>query len=124
MYYRRYRAPSVWQEVERLQREMNRLMESFSPRRIQAAPSFPAMNLWVSDEVSSSPLKYPASSLRTSISVWSMTYLPSVASVNQSQWVKMSVIIAASEDVESLLAQFNYPLPLTPTKWKPTLRTV
>lgn len=50
MYYRRYRAPSVWQEVERLQREMNRLMESFSPRRVQSAPSFPAMNLWVSDE--------------------------------------------------------------------------
>ncbi|RCK74338.1 MAG: Small heat shock protein [Anaerolineae bacterium] len=50
MYYRRYRTPSVWQEVERLQREMNRLMENFSPRRIQAAPSFPAVNLWVSDE--------------------------------------------------------------------------
>lgn len=50
MYYRRYRVPPVWQEVERLQREMNRLMESFSPRRVQAAPSFPAMNLWVSEE--------------------------------------------------------------------------
>ncbi len=50
MYYRRYRAPSVWQEMERLQREMNRLLESFPPRRVQPAPSFPAMNLWVSDE--------------------------------------------------------------------------
>ncbi len=50
MYYRRYRVPPVWQEVERLQREMNRLMESFSPRRVQTAPSFPAMNLWVSEE--------------------------------------------------------------------------
>ncbi len=50
MYYRRYRAPSVWQEMERLQREMNRLLESFPPRRVQSAPSFPAMNLWVSDE--------------------------------------------------------------------------
>ncbi|MCS7248008.1 MAG: Hsp20/alpha crystallin family protein [Anaerolineales bacterium] len=50
MYYRRYRAPSIWQEVERLQREMNRLLESFQPRRVQPAPSFPAMNLWVSDE--------------------------------------------------------------------------
>jgi HSP20 family protein len=50
MYYRRYRAPSVWQEVERLQREMNQLMDSFSPRRSRQAPSFPAMNLWVNDE--------------------------------------------------------------------------
>ncbi|GAB4476629.1 MAG: Hsp20/alpha crystallin family protein [Anaerolineales bacterium] len=50
MYYRRYRAPSVWQEVERLQREMNQLMESFSPRRTRAVPSFPALNMWVSEE--------------------------------------------------------------------------
>lgn len=50
MIYRRYRMPTVWQEMERLQREMNRLMGQSYAGRFRAAPSFPAVNLWVSDE--------------------------------------------------------------------------
>jgi HSP20 family protein len=36
--------------MERLQREMNRLFQSSRGSRLQAAPSFPAMNIWTSDE--------------------------------------------------------------------------
>lgn len=50
MIYRRYRMPSIWQEMERLQRDMNRLMGQSYAGRFQSAPSFPAVNLWVSDE--------------------------------------------------------------------------
>ncbi|MGB9673280.1 MAG: Hsp20/alpha crystallin family protein [Anaerolineales bacterium] len=49
MMYRRYRMPTVWQEMERLQREMNRLFNNVYPTRFESAPSFPAINLWVSE---------------------------------------------------------------------------
>ena len=41
-----------WQEVERMQREMDRLFNTFSGGRdrLQAAPSFPAMNVWTNPE--------------------------------------------------------------------------
>lgn len=47
--YRRFRTPSTWHEMERLQREMNRVFEDYYPRRFRAAPTFPAMNIWNSD---------------------------------------------------------------------------
>jgi HSP20 family protein len=50
MIYRRFRTPTTWHEVDRLQREMNRLFEGYSPRRYRAAPSYPAMNIWAQDE--------------------------------------------------------------------------
>ncbi len=50
MMYRRYRIPSAWREVDRLQREMNRLFESYTPGRTRPAPGYPALNLWSSEE--------------------------------------------------------------------------
>jgi HSP20 family protein len=48
--YRRYRYPTPWREVDRLQREMNRLFEDYYPARIRRAPTYPAMNVWSNDE--------------------------------------------------------------------------
>lgn len=48
--YRRYRVPSVWREMDRLQHEMNRLFEDFTPARTRRAPSFPAMNIWANED--------------------------------------------------------------------------
>lgn len=46
----RRNVPSMWEEMDRLQREMNRLVRSSRGSRLQTAPSFPAMNIWTSDE--------------------------------------------------------------------------
>lgn len=48
--YRRYRIPTAWREVDRLQREMNRLFENYYPTRTRAAAGYPAMNIWASEE--------------------------------------------------------------------------
>jgi HSP20 family protein len=48
--YRRYRIPSVWRDVDRMQREMNRLFESYYPARLRSAPGYPAMNLWSNED--------------------------------------------------------------------------
>jgi len=50
MMYRRYRVPSMWREMDRLQREMNRLFEDYGPMRVRNAPSYPALNVWSNDE--------------------------------------------------------------------------
>jgi HSP20 family protein len=47
--YRRYRTPSIWQEMNRLQRDMNRLFGDYVPGRVQTAPSYPAMNVWADE---------------------------------------------------------------------------
>ena len=47
--YRRYRMPFVPREVDRLQQEMNRLFEAYSPMRTRSAPGYPAMNIWTSE---------------------------------------------------------------------------
>ncbi len=44
--YRRYRVPNMWREVDRLQREMNRLFETTYPARRRQAAGYPAVNLW------------------------------------------------------------------------------
>jgi len=49
MMYRRYRTPSMWQEMDRLQHEMNRLYDTLNPSRFEVAPSFPAINIWVNE---------------------------------------------------------------------------
>jgi HSP20 family protein len=36
--------------MERLQREMNRLFDSYSTDRQRSAPSYPAMNVWTKDD--------------------------------------------------------------------------
>lgn len=50
MMYRRYRVPSTWREMDRLQREMNRLFEDYYPTRVRRAPSFPALNVWTNED--------------------------------------------------------------------------
>jgi HSP20 family protein len=37
-------------DMERLQREMNRLLNSFSPSAVRTAAGYPAVNMWVNDE--------------------------------------------------------------------------
>lgn len=50
MLYRRLPTPSVFSELDRLQREMNRLFErSYSPR-LRSAPNFPALNVWTNED--------------------------------------------------------------------------
>lgn len=49
MMMRRYHVPMVWREMDRLQREMNRLFEDYSPSRVRSAPSYPAMNVWTNE---------------------------------------------------------------------------
>lgn len=47
----RYGFMSPWREMERLQREMNRLFsDTYSVAGRRMAPSFPAMNVWTNDE--------------------------------------------------------------------------
>lgn len=48
MYYRQ--VPNMWQEMERLQREMNRMFRLSDGVRLHPAPSFPAMNIWANEE--------------------------------------------------------------------------
>jgi HSP20 family protein len=50
MMYRRFRTPTAWDEMERLQREVNRVFRDVYPRRYRVAPTFPAMNVWSNDD--------------------------------------------------------------------------
>lgn len=47
MFWRDSGPRSLWREMDRLQREMNRLMGAFTPR---GAGSFPALNVWANEE--------------------------------------------------------------------------
>jgi HSP20 family protein len=49
MLYRRPRTPSVWDEMERIQRDMNRILSSYQ-RGVHSAPGFPAVNIWTGEE--------------------------------------------------------------------------
>ena len=49
MMYRLYRRPSVWNEMDRLWREMNQLYNTNYSGRFRPAPSFPAMNVWTAE---------------------------------------------------------------------------
>ena len=48
--YRRYRIPTVWNEMDRLQSEMSRLFETYYPNRVRQAPAYPALNVWTNEE--------------------------------------------------------------------------
>jgi HSP20 family protein len=48
--YRRYRIPTVWHEMDRLQSEMNRLFQVDYPNRLRSAPAYPALNVWTNEE--------------------------------------------------------------------------
>lgn len=47
--YKKYQTPTVWREMERFQRDMNRLFDDFSPTT-RSAPTFPAVNIWADSE--------------------------------------------------------------------------
>ncbi len=47
--YQRFPRPSIWQEMDQLQREMNRLFETTSKRQVFNSPSYPALNLWTNE---------------------------------------------------------------------------
>ena len=48
--YRRFQRPSIWQEMDQLQREMNRLFDTTSQGRVFNPPSYPAVNIWTNDD--------------------------------------------------------------------------
>jgi HSP20 family protein len=48
--YRSLRPPTVLRDLDRMQREMNRLFNSYSPSRMRSAPSYPAINIWANDD--------------------------------------------------------------------------
>ena len=49
MLYRPNRSRSVFREMDRLQREMNRLFEGYTPSRLRSAPGYPAMNIYANE---------------------------------------------------------------------------
>ncbi|NIW50103.1 MAG: Hsp20 family protein [candidate division Zixibacteria bacterium] len=49
--YRSFRPLSIWREMDRMQREMNRLFNSYSPTSVaRPAPSYPAINIWTNED--------------------------------------------------------------------------
>ena len=48
--YRRYRTPTIWREMDRLQQDMNRLFGDMNVNRTRKASSFPAINIWAAEE--------------------------------------------------------------------------
>jgi len=50
MLSRRYPTSSWFEDMEKLQNEINRLFNTSQPSRSLAAPAFPAMNVWTSGE--------------------------------------------------------------------------
>ncbi len=47
--YRRFLRPDLWQEMDQLQQEMNRLFNAASSGHVFAPPSYPALNIWIND---------------------------------------------------------------------------
>jgi len=48
--YRITRRPSIWREMDQLQREMNRLFAATDRRGLLNTPDFPALNIWANEE--------------------------------------------------------------------------
>ena len=48
--YRRYRTPTVWRDMDRLQQDMSRLFGDLNVNRTRRASSFPAINVWAAEE--------------------------------------------------------------------------
>lgn len=48
--YRIVRRPSIWHEMDQLQREMNRLFAATDRQGIMNSPGFPAINIWANEE--------------------------------------------------------------------------
>jgi HSP20 family protein len=50
MIYRRYSVPTVWEEMNRVQRELDRMVDAFKPDHSWNASAFPAINAWTNDD--------------------------------------------------------------------------
>jgi HSP20 family protein len=50
MLNRRWYTPSMWDEMERVQREMNRLFNSTFSNRLSFPTEFPAINIWAGND--------------------------------------------------------------------------
>lgn len=50
MLYRRYSIPSIWEEMERIERQMNRTLSRGFGRRWMGTPTYPALNVWLNDD--------------------------------------------------------------------------
>ena len=48
--YQRFQRPSIWQEMDQLQHEMNRLFDTSNKERVFNSPSYPAINIWMNEE--------------------------------------------------------------------------
>jgi HSP20 family protein len=48
--YRSLKPLTAWRDLDRMQREMNRLFNSYSPSVMRPAPSYPAINIWTNDD--------------------------------------------------------------------------
>lgn len=48
MYYRHI--PNMWEEMDRIQRDMNRMFRTSEGVKLHPAPNFPAMNIWANEE--------------------------------------------------------------------------
>ncbi len=48
--YQRFQQPNIWQEMDQLQREMNRLFDANGRGRVFSPPGYPAVNIWTNDE--------------------------------------------------------------------------
>ena len=48
--YRRFQRPSIWQEMDQLQREMNRLFDTTNKGHVFTSPSYPAINIWMNED--------------------------------------------------------------------------
>jgi len=48
--YRSFRPLSIWGEMDRMQREMNRLFNNYSPSMPRNDPSYPAINIWANED--------------------------------------------------------------------------
>lgn len=48
--YRRFRRPSIWQDMDQLQREMNRLFDATNKGHVFNSPSYPAINIWTNED--------------------------------------------------------------------------
>ena len=48
--YRRFQRPGILQEMDQLQREMNRLFNAANQGRVLNSPNYPAVNIWANEE--------------------------------------------------------------------------
>ena len=48
--YRTFRTPSIWREMDRLQREMNRLFNKYDAPGMRTAVGYPTVNIWTKED--------------------------------------------------------------------------